>query len=254
MSGWALRLEPCEPTRLAARLGPLRLRSGVLTCVDAAGSTWVQGPTDERLDQVLRSVAGAERFTVGADGELRAPGRRLAPTGVRLPRGPWRPLASVLTPVATATASAALAPPARVPLTLERAPAPPPGADAPGALLVRRDRFVAWALAAPQVRLDRLEIAARADRAEVLVRGRPLPPLPGVLFVVDDGVAVPAGLCVRPALDATTLRALLDLGPGDLALLGLGAGKAGPALVERVEASRFAPASRAVARALRGPA
>jgi hypothetical protein len=254
MTGWALRLEKCEPARLAARLGPLRLRSGVLTCVDAAGFTWVQGPADERLDLVLRSVAGAERFAVGADGALRAPGRRLPPPGVRLPRGPWRPLTSALTPVAGTTAEVALAPPGRVPLTLERATAPPPGADAPGALLVRRDRFVAWALAAPQVRLDRLEVAARADRAEVLVRGRPLPPLPGVRFVVDDGVAVPSGLCVRPGLDATTLRALLALGPGDLALLGLGAGKEGPAVVERVEASRFVPASRAVARALRGPA
>lgn len=269
MSGWALRLEACEPARLTGRLGPLRLRPGVETCADATGCTWVRGPSgeraDERLDVLLRSVAGAEHFEVGSDGDVRAPGRRLPPSGVRLPRGPWRPLSAILTPVATATATAhvALAPPARVTLRLERAPGPPAGADAPGALLVSRDVFVEWALAAPQVRLDPLEVAARAPgdgRAEVVVRGRPLPPLPGVRFVLAEGVAVPSGLCVRPALDATTLRALLALGPGDLALLGLPPGEAGPAVaagpavVERVEAVWFAPASRAVARALRGPA
>lgn len=267
MSGpWALRVEG-PPARLVARLGPLRLAPGVVgcvvaedgvdgACVDAepaagvlarAGActsevvVWLRGETlDPDLDRRLRATGGA-RFVVDPDGALRAPGRRL-PAG-RLPRGPWRPLAALLAP--TAPAASAPAPAARAGLRLVRGGSAP--ADEPGALLVATATLVAWALGAPQVRLAPLEVAARADAGEALVRGRPLPPLPGTRLVVRDGVAVPAGLTLAPALDPPALEALLDLAPGDLGVL---AGEGDDPTLERVPAAAFAPLTRALARTL----
>jgi hypothetical protein len=68
-------------------------------------------------------------------------------------------------------------------------------------LLTRLDLFARFAAMAPQVRLDRLQFAAD-EAGDVLVRGRPLPPLPGRRFVLQSGVAVPAGFCWQPAVDA----------------------------------------------------
>lgn len=262
-AAWALRLEASCPARLAGRLGPLRLLPGLEVCADldaaGGGAVWLRGATpleaDPGLERLLRA-SGGQRFVVDpATDEVRAPGRRL-PAGA-LPAGPWVALPAFLRPASGVVASSAL-PASRAALTLTRglacAPAAPgPETPEPTALRVARDVFVAWALTAPQVRLAPLEVAARADAPELLVRGRPLPPLPGERLVVTDGVAVAVGLLVRPALDAATLRAALGLERGDLGLLTAqeaGPGAASPAVLERVEARWFVPASRAQARAL----
>ncbi len=258
-AAWALRLEPCDDARLVSRLGPLRLRPGLEACADGDGATWVRGATalehDPELDRLVRA-SGAARFVVDPTGEVRAPGRRL-PAGA-LPAGPWTPLRAWLRPAPGAARTTAL-PGGRVTLALRRAPGPE---VEPTALVVARDVFVRWALSAPQVRLARLEVAARADRPAVLVRGAPLPPLPGERLVVTDGVAVPSGWTVWPALDAATLREVLGVGEGDLGVLTVvddgaaggaptsGHTPAAPATFERVDARWFAPASRALARAL----
>lgn len=238
---WALRLDPCDPARVASRLGALRLRPGLEACVDGQGATWVRGPAPLEGDPALaREVraSGGERFVVDPGGEVRAPGRRL-PAG-RLPAGPWTPLAAWLRPRAPAAAPAAR-PARRVALALVRAAADP-GLPAT-ALRADAPAFARWARGAPRMRLERLEVAARADRPEVIVRGDPLPPLPGERFVVGEGVAVPVGFVVAPALDAAALRGVLGLEEGDLALLS-------SAGVERVAARWFVPASRALARSL----
>src|SRR5690606_24019845 len=140
--------------------------------------------------------------------------RRL-PAG-RLPPGRWTPLAAWLRPRAQAAAPAALST-TRATLTLRRAPDP---GLAPTVLRVDAGAFARWARGAPQVRLARLEVAARADRPEVIARGDPLPPLPGERFVVREGVGVPVGWAVAPALDPATLRAVLGVDDDDLALVG----------------------------------
>ncbi|MCO5165758.1 MAG: hypothetical protein M9894_05245 [Planctomycetes bacterium] len=252
MSGaWALRVDG-PPARLVARLGPLRLASGVAACVDgdpAAGAlargdevvVWLRGEAlDPDLDRRLRATGG-QRFEVAPDGALRPPGRRL-PVG-RLPAGPWRPLAALLAPAEAVARDAA--PGARAPLRLVRDPAAP---EAPTALLVAAEALAAWAATASQARLVRLEVARRADAPEALVRGRPLPPLPGARLVVRGGVAVPAGLALAPALDPAALAALFDLAPGDLALVSGDVGDA--AAVERVAHAAFAPLTRSLARSV----
>lgn len=239
MTSWALRVEPCDPVRLVRRLGPLRLRAGLEGALADDGATWVRGAQspDAALDVLLRAT-GAERYEVDPSGEVRSPGKRL-PAG-RLPRGPWRPLPALLA-LEVQPALAAVDEVARAPLTLVRGAATDD--VEPGALVVERAAFVGWALGAPQRRLAPLDVAVRDPEHEVVVRGRPLPPLPGARFRVDDVVAVPCGLVLSPALDAATLRALLGLEPGDLAIFTA-------AGVERVEARWFAPATRSLARSL----
>jgi hypothetical protein len=55
------------------------------------------------------------------------------------------------------------------------------------------------------------------DRGRVIVRGAPLPPLPGVRLVEQDGIAVPAGWTWYPAIDAVVVRELLSLKSEDSA-------------------------------------
>jgi hypothetical protein len=75
-----------------------------------------------------------------------------------------------------------------------------------------------WAERAGQVRLDRLAFAVKSA-SEVVVRGSPVPPIPGRRFVQTGGVAVEAGWACSPPLDADVVGELLGLAPHDLALL-----------------------------------
>jgi hypothetical protein len=80
--------------------------------------------------------------------------------------------------------------------------------------------FRAWrdyAVAAPQIRLNCLSFAA-SDDSQALVRGEPLPPLPGTRFVEVSGVAVPLGWTWWPAVDAEVVRQALGFAEYDLAL------------------------------------
>ena len=84
-------------------------------------------------------------------------------------------------------------------------------------LLTSIDRWEAYAVQAPQVRLDRWQFAVAED-GRVLVRGGPLPPLPGGRWVDRKGIAVPAGWQWSPPVEASTVRTVFSLEPGDLAL------------------------------------
>ena len=75
-----------------------------------------------------------------------------------------------------------------------------------------------YATSAPQWRLSRWSFAATAD-AWVLVRGLPLPPLPGTQWVESGGVCVRAGYEWSPGVEPAVVRLLLELSAGDIALL-----------------------------------
>jgi hypothetical protein len=75
-----------------------------------------------------------------------------------------------------------------------------------------------YAAAAPQWRLERWSFAATAA-GSVLVRGLPLPPLPGTAWVDCGGIAVPAGCAWTPAVEPAVVRQLLHLAAGELGLL-----------------------------------
>ena len=61
--------------------------------------------------------------------------------------------------------------------------------------------------------------AGAAADGGVIVRGTPLPPIPGTQWTLDDGIATPAGLTWSPPVDAATLQQVLGLAAGEIALL-----------------------------------
>jgi hypothetical protein len=208
---WAVRLDATE----VAALGRLRLHSGVQV-LELAGHVWLQGswPGDvqqaARLDRALRCLPGADRFDVLPGGRLRRR-EHLIPRG-RLPEGRWQPLSDWLKIMLP---SAAL--PGRVrhpvPLRLVRSQQ----MAEPGVLLLEAKTWCDYAAGAPGVRLRHWEFAVDAAQRAV-VRGRPIPPLPGQAFVDYGGLAVPVGWTWAPAVDAPVLRRLFKLGPADLVL------------------------------------
>jgi hypothetical protein len=80
------------------------------------------------------------------------------------------------------------------------------------------DQLASYLATAPQWRIERWSLAASAD-GRTLVRGLPLPPLPGTQWTNCDGICVPAGCAWSPAVEPAVLRQLLQLRPNDLALL-----------------------------------
>ena len=77
----------------------------------------------------------------------------------------------------------------------------------------------------------------------MIVRGTPLPPLPGERWVECEGIATPAGWRWSPAVEAAIVRAVFGLQPGDLALWQT------DGTWQRVRAAEFTAASRAAVRA-----
>jgi hypothetical protein len=109
-------------------------------------------------------------------------------------------------------------------------------------LLTTARAFAAYAVAAPLVRLRHLRVAASSDGRAVL-RGEPLPPLPGQRYAEHEGIAVPCGFGFSPALEPAVVRTLLDISPDDLALFHEDGS------YERIDASSLTRASRGAARA-----
>lgn len=228
---WAVRLPVGSPLAAAA----LRLRPGVLVRA-ADGELWLRGDrlTDD-LDLELRKLPGAQRFAVDANGTL-------IPHGSRIPRGSlpdagWQPLSDYLTP---APQPAALGGELtqRATLRLTRTTREEPAT----VLLTTLDHWTAYATAAPQVRLESLQFAT-TDDGRAAIRGSPLPPLPGQRYTEREGIAVPTGFALTPALDSATLRAVLGTTAADLAVF------ADDSSWELIRDTDFTPATRPSARA-----
>ncbi len=206
---WAVRFQQAEVEADQA-IGSLRLRPEVTVC-EHRGCLWVQGPElDQELDQLLRSLPGV-RFTVLEDGQLIRSGSSV-PQGW-LPEGPWKPLADWLG-VRAPSAGLPGRSDRRIPLILRRGG---PISQA-NVLLTTLENWHHYATKAPQVRLSQLSFALSEDQ-EVLVRGSPLPAIPGTRFVETEGVAIPAGWTWDPPVDVQVIQALLGLTSEHLALL-----------------------------------
>jgi len=156
-------------------------------------------------------LPGATRFSVFPDRQLLAAGTHV-PHGY-LPTGPWHPLAEWLG-ITLEPAGLAGKAGEKASVRLVRSSSPREANVLLVPLAVWRD----YGVSAPQVRLERWSFAVN-DSGEVVIRGTPLPPLPGQPFVERDGVAVPAGWDWAPPVDAAVLREVLGLAAGDLALL-----------------------------------
>lgn len=187
---WALCLMHAD----AASLASLRLVPGI-EVAEARQEVWLRGhPADEALTARLLALPATDRFERLPPDRLRRVNERI-PSG-QLPNLSWQPLAAWLR-VELPAAALPGNEPAPVALQLVRS------ADErePELLLTNLAEFRRFVEQAALVRLERWRFAA-SDDGRVLVRGTPLPPLPGKRFVLHDGVAVPAGFGWSPAVSA----------------------------------------------------
>lgn len=104
-----------------------------------------------------------------------------------------------------------------------------------------------FAESAPKVRLDRLAFAM-SDDGRVLVRGEPLPSLPGQQYWETDGNVIPVGWASSPSLDGPTLSKSLGRDDDEFLLLR------DDGSVESIPKSSFVQASRAAVRSSIGSA
>ena len=203
---WAI----CLASEDAASASALRLVAGI-EVAEAGPCIWLRGPAgDEILAKSLRKLAAVARYEWLPDNRLRRIDARIPAT--QLPQLPWQPLGAWLS-VAFPAAAMPATEPRPIPLQLMRS-----GFECePDLLLTDLDQWVAFAASAAQVRLECLQFAADAN-GRVLVRGKPLPPLPGQRYVVHAGVAVPAGFEWQPAVSVEVLQRRWGIAGHDLVL------------------------------------
>jgi hypothetical protein len=220
----------------AGAAAALRLRTDVSAAEDGDW-LWLRGDDlDEALDLELRKLPGAIRHLVGPTDAVTEVGRRL-PTGELPDDLRWAPLSSWAAVQPQPAALSGESPP-RVPLRLRRV-----DHEEPATILVTTvQAFADYAIAVPLIRLRPLRVAAASDGRAVL-RGDPLPPLPGRRYAERDGIAAPCGFAFVPPVEPTVIASLLDLSPDDLALFHEDGS------YERIDATSFARASRGTARA-----
>ena len=206
-TAWAVAL----PRESSLAAGALRLRGDVRVRDAGDGAVWLRGDAlSEDLDLELRKLPGARRHTVDPEGHYTEVGHRV-PAGT-LPADGWVALSAWLAPAPQPAALAGELPPRAAP-RLERCDVEQPAS----ALLTTVAAWAAYAATAPAVRLRPLHFAV-CDDGRAIVRGSPLPPMPGRRYHEADGVAVPCGFALAPALEPAVLRDVLGLSPGDLAL------------------------------------
>lgn len=217
-------------------LAPLRLRPAIeVSALDDA--VWLRGPDlSEDVERELRCAA-AEIFERKGEGRLFPLGRRL-PIATDAPKH-WTPLASWWT-LERQVAALPGEPPRPVPLQIVRGGSPRPAS----VLVCGRERWFAHALAASTLRLARWQFASSGD-GRILVRGTPLPAIPGELFVEHAGVCIPCGFTWSPSVSPTILRRLLHVLPGELILFR------SDTTYERIPAIHLCQATRSMIRKLK---
>jgi len=205
--GWAMSM----PLEGAVAAATLRKSTDIEACV-VDGRLWLRGTKcSDGLDRSLRKILGAERFH-RLSGEETARWGETLPSGL-LPKGPWIPLKQWLQPTVPATVL-----PGRISERASLRIVRSSTEQAANLLLVEFQKWREYAATAPQARLSRLSFAA-SDDGHVLIRGEPLPPLPGTRYIEAEGVARPLGWEWSPAVDAAVIRAAFGLADRELALL-----------------------------------
>lgn len=202
---WAVQLASQQEPMAAA----LRSFPGVEVCLHA-GSLWLRGPRDGGpIERAMWLLPGL-RYDLAADGKL-TPWNHLLPAS-HCPEGPWQSLAGFVRPdISAPTLPGQCA--QRVTLSLVRSTIERPAA----LLLLDAPTWQAYINTAPSVRLKRLHFAL-SEEGFVLVRGKPLPSLPGTPFTLDAGIALPCGYVWSPAVSASVVAESLALAGDDMAL------------------------------------
>lgn len=232
----------------AASLAPLRLTRGI-EVAEKEPFVWVRGTSNEdELDPVLRSLPAVARYELSSGTRLRNLESRIP--SENLPALNWQALNTwlrvQLEETETTARTQTRAPGDRrpeanglhpVPLRVVRS-----AEERPLDLLVTSiAEWREFAANAPEVRLRQLRFAVNAI-GDVVVRGKPLPPLPGRQFVLHGNVAVQAGFAWEPAVSAEVLARRLGLSADALVLLHE------DATFFRIEAEQFVPATRSAVR------
>lgn len=213
VGAWAVRL-PAHSTgvdeQTLVALGQLRMNPEVLILIET-DCLWLRGESlSEQTGNLLRSLPDADRYLVLLEEQLAHWGETVP--RARLPAGPWQPISKWLT-VTLPTASFAPQVQACIPFQLVRL-------SVPVEANMLRTTWATWrdyATTAAQIRLNQLSFAA--SESEALIRGTPVPPLPGQRYIESGGVAIPLGWRPDPELDAKSIRRLLQVPEGTMALL-----------------------------------
>ena len=191
----------------AAWLGRWRTLPGFEAC-EAEGHVWVRGRADLGNWTLMPAL---DRFTVDTVERLTREGD-LVPVR-RLPDARWMALPDFLK---VRPPAAAL--PAQSVMPLAWALVPSPAFHEPAVLTLSFASFASWGLKAPSIRLKNLKFAKSGD-GRVCVRGPVLPPLPGVSWCVEKGVATPAGWSLPRGVTAALVAASMKLSANALALV-----------------------------------
>lgn len=202
-------------------LGKLRLIRGLetlLTDGQAAPPSdavlWIRGPRLEtREETIVRMIPWQAFYEVLEGGEIRPRNRRL-PEG-RLPAGTWEALVDFLQPRMQAPAlSGKLS--GKVNIRLQETSR----LRETNMIHAATNDWLEFGIAASELRLKPLIWTMDASQPDtVFIRGTPLPPLPGMQYVEQDGVAVPAGFHWRPEVSAETLRRSLGTAANEMVIL-----------------------------------
>jgi hypothetical protein len=228
---WLIRIAPEN----AAALARLRLVSGI-EVGESADALWLRGkPGDDSLARDLSLLPAEARYEELPNRQLRLVTNHI-PSG-SLPSVRWQPIgawARIETPPAAMPAFNVQS----VPLRLVRSAAE----RDPEVLLTTLTDWAEFAGKAGRVRLQRLSFAASPD-GKALVRGTPLPPIPGQRFVLHGGLAVPAGFTWQPAVSAGVVVHLFNVAP-DALVLWLPDGT-----IMRLHTEQFVPATWSAVRA-----
>lgn len=229
-SVWAARI----PVRQSASLGLLRLVPD-LQAAFTETAVWIRGPQSEDAVARVRLIPHAELFHVDENDGLR-PWCGLLKSGT-LPDIRFRSLAEQTLPqIPQARWPSARV--SRIRLTLVRSEDLRPATILETSL----SEWAAWGLSAPRVRLRRWTFAA-ADNGRALVRGAPLPPLPGQQYWESGDVAIPVGWECSPNISGAVLTDVAAPEPGGLVLLSPDGS------ADAIPATAFAAATRSALRA-----
>ncbi len=196
---WAFRILQSN----ASRAGSLRAMRDVEVAV-VGDDVWIKGCNlDDGLLSTLSAIADGPVFAL-ADKCVLTPIGQLVPT-CRLPDAEFMSAGDFFQPVLP-TAKMPRRTVDRMALSLSRCADEHPAELWRGSAVV----FRAWVETAPEIRLRALRYAvSAATEAEVLVRGNPLPPLPGCSYWLSGQVALPLGWHWSPRIDSAAMNEVI---------------------------------------------
>jgi len=237
-AAWAIRIKASDLNRLA----PFRLDPQIEIWPADPDQTpteyWLRGSSTESVtEQSLRQIPAIARYSVNAENLATPLGHRVPE--LRLPEpesSRWAKL-SLWWQLHAQPASLSGQSPPRTAIRIAPATTERPVSG----ILTDAETWQTFAATHPAHRLAKLKFAADLG-GQVFVIGTPTPPIRGQHYTIEDGIALPAGSAIEPAVAMGTLAELLSLPKGAIALFSA------DATYQRIDAAQFTQATRSAAR------